>query len=294
MTIGKCKRTCHGLSSRREITPNIRLRLDDVQPTRHLNTLDLNRPGLLNPTLLIIHHLFSINIPPLNILHPPGSLLRLPSRRTNIPQPIRIVKDQLHLLQRLARRLRKHKSNMQQHRQIKNPKDDIHLPPNRRKSLRHKRAERAVESPIRRSRQRHCFTPNSQRIDLRRVHPGHGAPGDGVAGDEQVGARDEGFGGRPSDSHGLLGHVVEAAGDDFAGAAHDACVGEHEGHHEEGAEHQGPAAAPFVHPDEGGDRHDYVYYVLDRGGEEVGVAGVAGHSEDVGDLLGKGRLSVTR
>lgn len=47
-------------------------------------------------------------------------------------------------------------------------------------------------------------------------------------------------------------------------------VGEHPGHHAQGAEQEGRAPAPAVDEEEGRDREDDVDYVLDaRGHEEV-------------------------
>lgn len=121
-------------------------------------------------------------------------------------------------------------------------------------------------------------------VDLRRVDPRDRAPGDGVAGDKEVGACDQALCGSTAHQHRLLFHAVDALGFDDSSTAHHACVGEHERHHQESANHEWPAATPFVHPDQGRNGHDDVYNVLNRGGEKVGVTRVPCHAKDVGDV----------
>ena len=65
---------------------------------------------------------------------------------------------------------------------------------------------------------------------------------------------------------------------------------EHPGHHTNGAEEKGGAAAPAVDVEEGRDGHNNVDYVLDGGGNKEVVSGEAGHSEDVGYVVHYGNL----
>ena len=80
-------------------------------------------------------------------------------------------------------------------------------------------------------------------------------------------------------SSNAAGTGVGAVGFEEAG------VREHPGHHADGAEEESWAAAPAVDVEEGGNGHDDVDYVLDRGGNEQVVPGEAGHGEDVGYVV---------
>ena len=247
-----------------------------------LCTLHLHSTHLID-TLLVIHALVT-NISSLDISHCLGGFLCLPRRRANVWQSVGVFEDKLYLLESLASSLREEEGDVEQHDKIEDSKDHVHLPSDGLKCRGDERCQCRVERPVGRRCESDSFSADAQRIDLRRVDPRDWTPGGGVAGDEEVGASDEPLCCRAVNQHGLLRHVVNATGNDFSSAAHHACVCEHERHHQESADDEWPAAAPAVHPDQSRDGHDNVDDVLNRRGEKVGVARVACHAKDVGDV----------
>ena len=65
---------------------------------------------------------------------------------------------------------------------------------------------------------------------------------------------------------------------------HNACVGEHPGHHQRRANDQWPAASPAVDENKSEYRHEDVDNVLNRGRDQIGIAGETGHPEDIRDI----------
>ena len=236
--------------------------------------------------MLKLRHLLRVHLPLLQPYRLPRNNARLPRQRPYILGPQRIRKHILHLLQRLARRLRKRKQHMHKHCEAKDAKDDIRLPFDVDKSGRNKVSERKVKGPVRRRGERDRLAADAQRVQFRRVDPGDGAPGRRVGRDEEIGAGDDGLGRGAADGPGGFGRVVDAVGPGVVAVGfQQAAVGEHPGHHAEGAEEEGGAAAPAVDEEEGGDREEDVDDVLDAGGEEEVVALQAGHGEDVGYVV---------
>lgn len=175
---------------------------------------------------------------------------------------------------------------MHRHRRAEHAEHDIRPPLDVHKCRRHEVAQREIEDPVRARAQRDRLPPDSQRIQLRRVDPADGPPRRREARDKKIRAGDDGLRRGARDLPTLLGRAVRVFGRRRAVRRHQAGVGVHPGGHEEGADEEGPAAAPAVDEEEGWDGHDYVYYVLNGGGDEVGVAAEAGHAEDVDDWDG--------
>ena len=233
-----------------------------------------------------LRHLLLVQLPVLQQNRLARHNARLPRQRPHILRPQRIRKHRLHLLQRLPRRLRERQQHMHEHRDVEDAKDDVRLPLYVFKGWRDEVAQREIERPVRGRGQRDRLAAHAQRVEFRRVDPGDGAPGRSVRGDEEVGAGDDGLGRRARDGPGGLGRVVDALGAGVVAVGfQEPAVCEHPGHHAEGAEEEGRAAAPAVDEEEGGDGEDDVDDVLDAGGDEEVVAGEAGHGEDVGDVV---------
>lgn len=159
---------------------------------------------------------------------------------------------------------------MNSHCGAEDTKDNVDFPFDVYKGRGNKVGEGKVEDPVCRRGDGDCFAADAEGEDFRRVDPRGRTPGRGVAGDEEVGASDDGVGGRAADFPRFFGDVVDATGrGGMAVAGHQAGVGKHPDGHEDGAKDEHGAAAPAVHEDEGGDRHDDVDHVLDTG---VGIS----------------------
>ena len=175
---------------------------------------------------------------------------------------------------------------MHQHGGVEDAEDDVRLPLDVDEGGGHEVAEGEVEGPVGRGGERDGLAAHAQRVEFRRVDPGDGAPGGRVGGDEEVGAGDDGFGGGPADGPGGFGRVVDAVGAGVVAVGlEEATVGEHPGHHAQGAEEEGGAPAPAVDEEEGRDGEEDVDDVLDARGDEERVAGEAGHGEDISNVV---------
>lgn len=225
--------------------------------------------------------------PGTSLLHHPSvtpSILSLPSRRTNVRQPSRVLEQTRDLLKRLARRLREQEENVDEHGYTEDAKDNVHLPADIDERRRDEVAEGKVEGPVAGRGERNGLASDAVGVQLGRVGPGDGTPGWCVGGDEEVGAGDDGAGGGAGDLGGGFRDVVDAVGAGIgAVGGEDAGVGEEPGCHQSGADEEGWTTAPAVHEEEGGDGHQYVDDVLDGGGDQVGVLCQTSHGEYVSD-----------
>lgn len=139
---------------------------------------------------------------------------------------------------------------------------DISLPLDILKGGRNKVAKSKVESPVRGRAERDGLATETKREQLRWVDPRHRTERDGVRSDEEVGAGNDGLGGRARDLPGLGLDTVDAAGDVVAVGSEDTGVGEEPGHHKSAANEEGRTAAPAIDPDQSGNGHGDVDNVL--------------------------------
>lgn len=176
------------------------------------------------------------------------SLARLPGRRAEVLEPVRILKHLLDLLERLAGRLGEQQEDVDEHGGVEHREDDVGAPLDVGERLGHEQTQRGVEGPVETGAQRDTLASELEGEELGRVDPGGRAHGDGEGGDEEVGAGDEALGGGAGDAHGLGGDAVDAALDDLAVLGEDAGVGGHPGAHEEASYEEGWATTPAIHP----------------------------------------------
>lgn len=111
----------------------------------NLHTFDLNVVDLIN-TLLI--HALAANIAPFNLSHARSSLLGLPRRRANVRQSVGIFEDELHLLESLASSLGEEEGDVNQHAEVENTEDNVHLPTNGFERRGNERSQCGVECPV--------------------------------------------------------------------------------------------------------------------------------------------------
>ena len=162
---------------------------------------------------------------------------------------------------------------MHQHREIEHAEDDVRFPLDVHEGGRDEVAQGEIEGPVGGGGERDGFPAHAQRVEFRGVDPGDGAPRWGVRGDEEVGAGDDGFGGGTRDGPGGFWGIVDAVGAGVVAVRlQEAAVGEHPGHHAQGAEQEGGATPPAVDEEEGWDGEDHVDDVLDAGGDKKIVA----------------------
>lgn len=168
---------------------------------------------------------------------------------------------------------------------VEDTEDDVGLPGDVLESDGDKQTESGVEGPVGRGGERSTLAAKAEREQLRRVSPRDGTPGRRKRGDEEVGDGDKSLGGSARDEHRLgqvstdtvgLGNTVDSK--KTGSSEHPQC-------HEHGSNEKSRAATPLVHPDKSRNGHEDVDDVGNGGGEEVGLAGVASHGEDGGDVV---------
>ncbi len=90
----------------------------------------------------------------------------------------------------------------------------------------------------------------------------------------------------------MLSNVTETTwGRGLAVGGHEAGVGKHPRHHENGANDEHGSASPAVHEEQSGDGHENVDDVLDRAGDEVDVSPESSHAKHVSDVVLKQKVS---
>lgn len=114
---------------------------------------------------------------------------------------------------------------------------------------------------------------------------GHSYPSRSKAGHEQVCAGDQAFGRSSAQPHTDSRNTVQTAGHDLTVRRENASIGEHPGCHQGRADDEGRTSSPSIKPDQRRDGHEDIDNVLDRGGKKVGVALIACHGEDVGNVV---------
>lgn len=140
--------------------------------------------------------------------------------------------------------------------------------------------------PVGRGSDGNSLSTNAEREDLRRVNPRSGAPGWRVRSDKEVCASNDSLCRCTSDLPRLFGDATETAFRSWvAVSCHEPGVGEHPGHHKDGANNKHRAATPTVHEEKSRNGHQDVDDVLNGTGDEVDVAGKTCHSEDVCDVV---------
>lgn len=212
--------------------------------------------------------------------------LRLPRRGADILGTEGIGEHILDLLEGLAGGLRECDEHVEEHAGVEDAEEDVHLPADGDEGRGHEVGEREVEDPVSRGGERDGLAAHAEGVQFGGVNPRDRSPGGGEAGDEEVGAGDDGFGGGAGDGPGGLRGVVDAVGAGVvAEGGEQAGVGEHEGHHPDGAEEEGGPPAPAVDVEERRHCEEDVDDVLDRGRHEEVVARQAGHLEDVGYVV---------
>lgn len=226
-----------------------------------------------------------LNVAVLGTLRESGGHPRLPGGRAQVLDAVGVLEHGLRLLERLAGRLGEDEEDVEEGDGVEDGKDEVRLPLDVGKGHRGEETQRRVEGPVARRRHSHALASETEREQLRRVGPRDGTPGGSERGHKQVRAGNETLGGGARDTHRLGGNVVDAAGDDFTVGGEDTGVGVHPESHEDGADEQRGTATPSVDPEQRRDGHEHVDDVLDRRGEQVGVAAVASHGEDVGNVV---------
>lgn len=210
----------------------------------------------------------------------------LPGRLTDERNTGGIGEDGLDVLEGLTGGFGEHEEDVQEHGGTEDTEENVDLPLDVDEGRGHEVAEREVEGPVGGGAQRVGLATDAKGEQLGRVSPRGGTPGDGVAGDEEVGRGDDSLAGGATNDPRLGFDAFETArGSGVTVRGHETGVDVHPDHHEDGADHKGVAATPAVTPDEGGDGHDNVDDVLDTGGDEQVVALQTGHGEDVGNVV---------
>ena len=174
---------------------------------------------------------------------------------------------------------------MDEHGHVEDGEDEVGAPLDVGKGLGDEQAESGVEGPVEGRAESDTLATEAEREELGRVGPGDGTPGGCERCDEEVGAGNETLGGRAGDTHGLSGHSLDTARHDLTMNGENTSVGEHPGAHEDGTHQKSWSTTPAVHPDQGGDGGEDVDDVVDGGGQEIGIATVSGHGEDVGNVV---------
>lgn len=229
--------------------------------------------------------LSSLDITSLQSKRSLGMLSGLPGRGTNVRNAIGIGEDVVDFLERFTGSLREEEEGVDKHGSAEDTEDDVRLPADIGKSHGGEQTQSSVEGPVTRRGQRHSLTTHTQRVQLRRVHPRHRTPGDGVRGDEEVSRRNETLGRGTTQTHRHLRSAADTSWDDYTVRCHDTCVRIHPDHHERRTNQERRPTAPAVHPDQGWDGHEHVDDILNRRRNQVRVTAVAGHFEHVGNIV---------
>ena len=243
-------------------------------------------PVPLTLLMLKARHLLRVYMSLLQLDRLPRNDMRLPRQGPDEFRSQRVRKHVLDLFQRLARRLREGEEDVDSHGEAEDAEDEVRLPLDVFKGGRDEVAQSEIKGPVGRGGERDGLAAHAERVEFGRVDPGDGAPGGGVGGDEEVGAGDDGFGRGAADGPGGFGGVVHTVGAGVVAVGfQEPTVGEHPGHHGQGADYEGGTTGPAVDEEEGGDGEDDVDDVLDARGDEEVVPFEAGHGEDVGDIV---------
>lgn len=84
---------------------------------------------------------------------------------------------------------------------------------------------------------------------------------------------------------GLLCNIVDASRRRRSAiGSHETSIPVHEDGHEGGTDEERPAASPAIDEYQGEDRHENVDDILNRRGDEAGVASETCHAEDINDI----------
>lgn len=214
-----------------------------------------------------------------------GGDLGLPSGRAQVLDAVGILKHGLGLFQGLASRLGEEEEDVEEGNGVEDGKDEVRLPLDVGKGHGREETQGGVEGPVSRGGHGDTLASETEREQLRGVGPGDGTPGGRKRGHEEIRAGDEALGGSTRHTHGLGGNVVDTAGNDLTIGGENTGVGVHPEGHEDGTNKERRTATPSVDPEQGRDGHEDVDDVLDGRGEQVGIATVAGHGEDVGNVV---------
>lgn len=200
-----------------------------------------------------------------------------------------VVKDVIHLFERLAARLLEEEEDVAEGGEGKGAKDHVDAPLDVLEGRRGEEGEREITGPVEDGGKRDSLGADVERDDFGGVDPTHGTPGGCVRGDKEVAAGDDGLAGSSDVQCPCYGgRAVEAAGNGVAVGGHDGAHGEEEDGHGQTARHHDPAAGELVDEEESGNRHDHVNNVLDAGDGEVVGAAETGHFEDVDNVVHEG------
>lgn len=235
--------------------------------------------------LLFVESALGLEVTTLSVASGTGSNLGLPGRSTEVLDAVGVLEDGLSLLKSLTGSLGEEESDVNEGSDVEDTEDDVGLPGDVLESDGDEETESSIEGPVGRGSQRGTLAAKTEREQLRGVSPGDGTPGGSKRGDKEVGDSDESLGGGTRHEHRLgqistntigLGNTVDSK--KTSGS-------EHPESHEHGSDEQSRAATPLVHPDKSRNGHEDVDDVGDGGGEEVGLASVASHGEDSGDVV---------
>lgn len=250
-------------------------------------------PHLLGSLLLVSvdRRLFGVvgnlglDIAPLGTDSEAGRDLGLPGGSSHVGNAVGVFKHGLGLFQGLSGSLGEDEQDVEESNGVEDGEDEVRLPLDVGKGHRGKETQSGVEGPVSRGGHGDTLASETEREQLRGVGPGDGTPGGRKGSHKEIGAGDETLGRGTGDTHRLGSNVVDTAGNDFTVGGENTGVGVHPQSHKHGTNEKRGTATPFVDPEQGRNGHEDVDDVLDGRGEQVGVAAVTSHGEDVGNVV---------
>ena len=213
-------------------------------------------------------------------------LLGLPGRSAKERDALGIFEHLTSLLERLSGRLREEEEDVNGHGKAEGAENAVSPPLNALERGWHKVSEGEVEDPIPAGGERDGLATLTHGVEFRWINPRDRAPGWSIGGDEKIRTGDQGV--RRRSGYGVAGFrlAVETAwrrwcavNGEYAG------IGEHPDCHEDSADQQSGTTSPTIDVEKGRNGHDHVDDVLNGGREEQSTVGLAGHEENVGDVV---------